>query len=205
MKRSWKMGLAGLLLGAGALLAEPADVQSKLDQRIDMGLSKAEPEDVFRSFGKLLGMEAVVDPGVKGAVSIELHNVRVRTQLDAICESIGCRWSVEPGSPPRLRITPAPAGGAELKPRSGRLSDPIDLKVTKANGLELLRTFGEIVGAETAIDPGLKGELTLNLENTPVDQALDTVCQALGCDWRYTEAADGKRPVLQFYPRSKRK
>lgn len=206
MKRFWRMGLgmAGLLLGAGAALAEPADLQGKLDARIDMGLSKAAPDDVFRSFAKLLGAEAVIDPAVKGQVSIELHNVRVRTQLDAVCESIGCRWSLEPGSPPKLRVLPVPAAG-QGKPRPSALRDPIDLKVTKADGQDLLRTFGEIMGAELAVDPGIKGELTLNLENTPVDQALDAVCQALGCEWTYTEGANGKKPVLQIVPRSKRK
>lgn len=203
MKRFWKVGLACLLLGAGTVLAEPADVQAKLDTRIDMGLSKAAPEDVFRSFAKLMGMEAVVDPGVKGAVSIELHNVRVRTQLDAVCESIGCRWNVEAGNPPRLRVVPVRVEDGS-RSKSPDLRDPIDLKVTRANGLELLKTFGEILGAETAVDPGLKGEVTLNLEKTPVDQALDTVCQALGCDWKYTEGGNGRRPVLRFVPRSKR-
>jgi hypothetical protein len=33
----------------------------------------------------------VIDPAVREPISIELHNVRARALLDAICESIGCR------------------------------------------------------------------------------------------------------------------
>jgi type II secretory pathway component GspD/PulD (secretin) len=206
MKRFWMtgLGLAGLLLGAGAALAEPGDFSAKLDTRIDMTLSKAAPDDLFKTFAKMFGAEAVVDPGVREPVSIELHNVSARTLLDTICESIGCRWSLEPGSPPKLRVLPVPAAGPG-KSKPSALRDPIDLKVAKADGQDLLRTFGEILGAELAVDPGIKGELTLNLDNTPVDQALDVVCRALGCDWTYTEDANGKKPVLRIAPRSKRK
>jgi hypothetical protein len=201
---TWGLGLALLLFGSGAARAEPDAAASGLDERIDMALKNAKPDDMFRTFAKMLSAEAVVDPGIAAPVSVELHNVRVRTLLDTVCESIGCRWTLEPGSPPKLRVTAAPGGGkAESGERSSKVRDPIDLKVTKADGMELLRTFGEILGADVVVDPRIAGTVTVELKHTPVDQSLDTVCQALSCDWSYTEGKGGKKPVLRVTSRKK--
>ncbi|HEY0513913.1 MAG TPA: hypothetical protein VGH73_18530 [Thermoanaerobaculia bacterium] len=219
MKTTWKLGfgptltpaltLTLLLLGAAAALAEPADWRRKLDERIDMKLTAAAPDDLFRTFAKMFGAEAVVDPALREPVSIELHNVRAQTLLDTICESIGCRWNLEPGNPPKLRVTPAPAGkrsgGNEGQGKSSTLRDPIDLRVTKADGLDVLKTFGDLLGAGVVVEPGTAGEVSLDLAATPVDQCLDAVCQILGCEWSYMEGGNGKKPILRISPRPKKR
>ncbi len=140
---------------------------------------------------------AVVDPALREPVSIELHNVRARTMLDTICESIGCRWSLEPGNPPKLRVTAAPAsGGSGSKPTD--LDEPIDLKVTDAPTQDVLKTFAQILGAKAAVDPAIKGTVTFNLEATPSRQALDAVCASAGCEW----SLDGG--VLRVTPRKRK-
>ncbi len=197
MKALWTWGLGLLLLGAGMALAEPKDGRNPLDERIDMTLKKAAPADLFGTFAKMLDAEAMVDPAVREPVSIELHNVRARTLLDTICESIGCRWSLEPGNPPKLRVTAVPAGGGS-EPKPTALDEPIDLKVTDADARDVLRTFAQIMGAKAAIDPEIKGTVTFNLEATPCNQALDAVCQAAGCEWSLD------RGVLRVTPRKKR-
>jgi len=191
------LGLGLLLLGAGGALAGPADPRSGLDERIDMALKKAAPADLFGTFAKMLNAEAVVDPAVREPVSIELHNVRARTLLDTICESIGCRWSLEPGNPPKLRVTAAPAGG-EPEPRRTAPRDPINLKVTNTDVRDLLMTFGVLGGFKVIIDSGVKGTVSLNLDDTPYDQALDLTCRAAGCEW----SLDGG--VLRVTPRKKK-
>jgi type II secretory pathway component GspD/PulD (secretin) len=164
--------------------------EGPLDEKIDLSVRQADPADVFRSFGKLMGAETVVDPAVHGPVSVELHNVRVRTLLDAVCESIGCRWELQPGKPPKLRVTAGPAAAAG-KPapadlRSG-LDEELDLKVTEAKGTEVLKTFAQILGVQLSLDPAVGGEVSFELENTPCRKALDAVCAALGCDWELVE------------------
>jgi type II secretory pathway component GspD/PulD (secretin) len=195
-------GCALLLLVAGAAWAEPAD-PGKLEDRVDLTLKNAAPDEVFRSFAKMLGVEAVVDPGVRGPLSVELHNVRVRILLDTVCESLGCRWRLEAGSPPKLRILPAAAGKPEAVADRAKppIKEEIDLKVTKADGQDVLRTFGEMLDAEVVVDPAIKGTLTLNLEAAPVDQCLDTVCKMLGCEWSFTEGANGRKAVLRITPK----
>lgn len=197
--RKWgSIGLGLLLLGAGGVLAEPADPRSGLDERIDMTLKKAAPADLFGTFAKMLNAEAVVDPAVREPVSIELHNVRARTMLDTICESIGCRWSLEPGNPPKLRVTAVPSTGSSAPIKVATDGEPIDLKVTDADVRDVLKTFGEIVGAQAVVDPSIKGRASFTLENTPWNKALDAVCVTAGCEW----SLDGG--VLRVTPRKKK-
>ena len=75
--------------------------------------------------------------------------------------------------------------------------------MTKADGLEILHTFGEILRADVVVDPRIAGTVSLELKHTPVDQSLDTVCQALSCDWTYTEGRNGKKPVLRMTSRKR--
>ncbi len=182
--RKLGLGVGLLLLGAGTALAEPGDVRAGLEQRIDMTLKSAAPADLFGTFAKMFSAEAVVDPAVRAPVSIELHNVRARTLLDAICESIGCRWSLEPGNPPKLRVTALPSAGSPPAPKPAPAGEPIDLRVTDAHIQDVLKTFGEIVGAKAMVDPAIQGKVSFNLENTPWNQALDAVCAQAGCEWK---------------------
>jgi type II secretory pathway component GspD/PulD (secretin) len=166
---------------AGALAAD-----NPLDARVNIALRDATPDDTFRSFAKLLNAEAEVAPSVKGKVTVELRNVRVRTLLDAVCESIACRWELQPGTPPKLQVLPAPAGKATPAAPTA-VDEPIDLRVTNADGRDVLKTFGELLSAQAEVDPGISGTVTLDLVNAPCGQALDKVCQVLGCDWLLLE------------------
>jgi len=170
-----------VLLAAGGAFA----VDNPLDARINIALREATPEDTFRSFAKVLNAEVEVAPSVKTKVTVELRNVRVRTLLDAICESISCRWELQPGAPPnppKLQVWPAPPG-REKAPVRTVVDEPIDLRVTNADGRDVLKTFGEILSAKVEVDPAIAGTLSLDLEAAPCGQALDKVCLALGCDW----------------------
>jgi type II secretory pathway component GspD/PulD (secretin) len=136
---------------------------------------------------------------------VELHNVRVRVLLDTVCESLGCRWRLEAGSPPKLRVLPAAAAKPEGSADRGKpaIKEAIDLKVTEADGRDVLKTFGEVLDADIAVDPAIKGTLTLDLEAAPVDQCLDTVCKMLGCEWSFTEGANGRKAVLRVAPKKR--
>jgi type II secretory pathway component GspD/PulD (secretin) len=104
---------------------------------------------------------------------------------------VGCQWTFDSlARPPKLRVTP---GAAEPRPdplgKQALPKDPIDLKVTEANVQEVLQTFGQILGCKAIVDPAIQGKVSLELENTPVGQALSAVCAAAGCDWSYDAAA----------------
>lgn len=188
-RRMAGLGLAGFLLGAAPVLAAPPP--GLLDSKIELAVKEADPEELFETLGKLMNAEVVLEPGLSGKVSIELHNVRVRTILDALCESVGCQWTFDSlARPPKLRVTP---GLAEPRPdplgKQALPKDPIDLKVTEANVQEILQTFGQILGGKAIVDPAIQGKVSLSLDNAPLDEALSAVCAAAGCDWSYDAAA----------------
>jgi len=91
---------------------------------------------------------------------------------------------------------PATEAAAEEDSKPASLQDPIDLKVTGADGRDVLKTFAVVLSANLEIDPEVQGEVTFNLENIPMQKALERVCKTLGCDWRYTEGSEGKAPEL---------
>jgi type II secretory pathway component GspD/PulD (secretin) len=172
---------------------EPDTGTEPMEQRISIKLQNANAAEVFQSFGKLMGMEAVVDPAVRGKISIVLENVRVRTALEAACESLDCRWKVQDGSPRKLAILPSQGGDRKAAAKT-LPTEPIDLKVTDAELRDLLTTFGQMVSAEVVLDPELTGKVTLSLENTPWNEALDTVCKRAGCEWSLSE---GDKKILK--------
>lgn len=211
-KKSWYrrmagFGLVGFLVGSLAQATAPALAAppGPLDSKIELAVKEADPAELFTTLGKLMSAEVVLEPGLTGKVSIELHNVRVRTILDALCESVGCQWTFDSlARPPKLRVTPGPA-----EPRPDPLGkhalskDPIDLRVTDSEVQEILQTFGELLGGKVIVDPAIQGKVSLDLQDTPLDQALNAVCAAAGCDWSYDAAARVLR--VSLLPHGRRK
>ena len=192
MKRTMLAALAALLM-VGTAFAAP----DELDKRVSLDLRNATAEEAFKSLARVAGVQISAE-GVSGDVTLELENVRVRTILTAICDSIGCRWDLQGG---KLRITPLPEGERptpRVKPSTAALEAAIDLKVTDASVRDLLETVGQIMSAKTIVDSGIKGKLSLELEGTPLRQVLDTVCLAAGCTWSY----DGDRGILSVKPKA---
>ena len=182
---------AGISLGWSVawalLLAAPlAGATSKgLDEELNLDVVKA--SGTFDLFAQIAGLEPVIDPAIpERKLTLRIEKVRVRTALDAACDSLECRWRVEAG---KLIVEGKPRPSAKPVETAAQLDEPIDLKVTKARAADVLRTFGEVLGVEVDIDEGVGGELTLNLEGTPVRAALDAVCKKLSCRWHIEEGA----------------
>src|SRR5689334_11800355 len=103
MKRLVLAAIAALMMGillAGTANASPGEA---LDKRVSLDLRGATAEEAFRSLARVAGVPITAE-GVSGEVTLELENVRVRTILAAICDSIGCRWDLHPDG--KVRITP---------------------------------------------------------------------------------------------------
>jgi type II secretory pathway component GspD/PulD (secretin) len=193
MKSHVRSALA-LVLFLTAVPALRAAEGPDLDRRISLKLEDADPAQAFAALAQLSGLEIALTPGVQGKVNIQLENVRLRTVLDALCESLGCRWDAADNH--HLRVVPT----AEKTAGPGRstLDEPIDVNVTKADARDMLKTFGSLMSTEVVIDPGVKGEVSLQLHNQPVRKVLDAVCQAAGCSWSYD--ADKKRLTVRAKP-----
>lgn len=177
-----------------ALLPAAAWAEEDLGAKIALKVEKADPQDVLKTFGQIMSIPVEIDPAIQQPVSIRVEQVTVRTALNAVCESVGCDWRVEGG---KLKVTALPKAAAEpATPPS--LEKPIDIKITDANLREVLATVAQILSYDLALDPAIKGKITLSIENQGLRSVLDTICSQAACRWRVIE---GSRTVLEVKPK----
>jgi TonB family protein len=116
-----------VLLAMALLLAAPgsaaAQGTSPLEQRITINVNAVPPREVLEMIARTMGGRFELDPHVTAPVTLRVVRVKVRTALDAICESVDCRWEHR-GNTLHVQALPAlPASeGAKAEPR---LSDPL--------------------------------------------------------------------------------
>ncbi len=89
------------------IAAAPICGQPNLDRRTTIDVSAAAPADVYGSIARTLGCELSMSGDTRPLVTMRLINVTVRTALNALSESIGCRWMIDGNT---LRVEPAGAG-----------------------------------------------------------------------------------------------
>lgn len=189
--------LAALLVAlvAGTAGASP----DALDKRVSLDLKDATVEEAFRSLAHVAGVRIDLE-GVSGEpVSLELENVRVKTILNALCDSLGCRWEL---AGDKLRVVPVPGErpAPRVKPSLAALDAAIDLQVTNASVRDLLETVGQITSTRPIIDSAIGGKISLELEDTPVRQVLETVCLSAGCEW----SLDAEKGILVVRPKARK-
>lgn len=71
------------------------------------------------------------------------------------------------------------ASAAQLDP-----DQPIDIELKSASLQETLRSFAQISGSDLDIEPGIQGEVSIDLKSTPWRRALDRICSdhRLNCE-----------------------
>jgi hypothetical protein len=76
--------------------AAPASAQDALTKKVTLDVNAAAPASVFKAVASASGASftVTVDPAVTEPVDISVRNVSVKTALNAICESIGCQWTL---------------------------------------------------------------------------------------------------------------
>jgi type II secretory pathway component GspD/PulD (secretin) len=72
----------------------PALAQDATAKRVTLDLNGVTPAAALKAVSDAIGVTANVDAAVTDPVDITVRNVSARTALNAICESIGCRWTL---------------------------------------------------------------------------------------------------------------
>lgn len=177
-----------------ALSAQPTG----LDGRINIELKEADLGETLQSFGAVLeAEEVVIDPAVSGTVTVTLSNVSVRTVLTAVCESVDSVWRLEDGVL-TVELAPEPAPAPEDGAGADPLEQPIDLDLRDADLRRVLEAFGQLAGLEVQVAPEVNGTVTVEVNETPVREALDRLCKVNHCIWEVVEGEGG--PVLRVRP-----
>ncbi|MEO8505456.1 MAG: hypothetical protein ABI609_16285 [Acidobacteriota bacterium] len=191
-----------VLLLAGCLLC-PASTAwsappSPLDERISIDLADADPGDALRSFSQLTGWKFTVDPAIKTKLTARLKNVRVRTALDVVCESVGCTWEEVAGNPPTVQVkaleTRVSQPGTERQADVG-LNQPISISLRDAAAADVLKSVGQLLDVEVAAAP-FANQISIELKAAPVRQVLDEICRQIHCAWSLDTS--GSAPVLRI-------
>lgn len=153
---------------------------------VSIDLVDAGAKAVLRTFGTMADAEVVIDEGIEGELTILLNDVHWMTAMDAVCESVGCRWSLEGGFPRQLRFRKEewkPAGPEE----STRLSEPLTLSLRDAEVRQVLKSFGKILQREVVFAQPVKGTVSFELNNVTLRTALTAVCQSARCRWELVD------------------
>ena len=200
------MTALALILGSLVLLGPPAVGESTpadaLNERLSLNIDGGRPADVFASFAQMLGVPLEMDSAVTDAVTIRLEKVSMSTALQAICESIECRWSLLSGPPLRLHVEPQPVPQAATKGSEPRPGSPLDEKMSihlKEAALgDVLLSFGQILSARLEVDPSLPGrKLSIEMDRAPAREVLEKICALVRCTWTLS---DEEPRVLTFVP-----
>lgn len=197
MKKGIATMVLAVLLAADGGRATAGD--DPLDRRNGMSLEGVPVEEALTNLGTMAGYPVELNGFTGDPVYMEVWDVRVRTLLDVLCESLGCRWELVDGV---IQIREVPGARPEPRPKPSLegLKQKIDLKVTGAEALAVLRTFGEILSVRPAIDPAIGGTVTLNLENEEAGKALDAICASVGCVW----SLDAEKGLLVVRPKAQK-
>ena len=145
-------------------------------------------------------MKFTVDPGIKTQFTARLKNVRVRTALDVLCESVNCTWHEVAGEPPTVQVSGVQVDVSRppIKPRADvGLDEPISISLKDASAADVLKSVGQILDVEVAALP-FENSISVELSKVPVRQVLDEICRQLLCGWQLDTS--GETPVLRFSP-----
>jgi hypothetical protein len=199
-----------LLTLCAVVTAAPALAQDTLAKKVTIDVNAATPVSVFTAVATASGADfaVTVDPAVTDPVDITVRNVSARTALNAICESIGCQWTltgnrlvVKPVTFFAIGVAQPGARGVAVdrEKASARAQVVLDalkqklpmdlnfqnapLDVVNARLSEVLKMKVELV----CKDPSVK-TITLDFGNRSLQSALQALVQPEGAQgaWRLT-------------------
>ena len=101
--------------------------------------------------------------------------------LAALVGAAGAGPKKKPAKPAAPALAPGAVIVLDVPTTASRFTgEPISLDLKDADIRDVLKTFAKLGGFNLAIDPEVKGSVTVCLENVPWDQALDVILRMNG-------------------------
>jgi hypothetical protein len=160
MNRTLRAILISLLVLA---LSAPALAQNATAKKVTLDLNGVAPAAAFKAVADAIGVAVTVDAAVTDPVDITVRNVSAKTALNAVCESIGCQWTltgktlvVQPEAAVKVGVVMRGEGGAT-----------VDKTKAKARAQVVLAAFKQKLPSD------------MNFENAPLDVVNRRLSEAL--------------------------
>jgi TonB family protein len=167
-----------------AAQVQPPGTPVNLDRRVFLDVNQAAPNKVLDQLAETIACTLQVDRGLpQPDISLRLSNVRARTALDAVCDIVGCRWSLKgttlvvAAAPPPPPVPPGQQWLAKMKmPLTGGR-----WKLDRVPLRDVLGWLSEQMGADVVWDgPDPETKITEDLRGRSAMEALQRIQWALG-------------------------
>jgi hypothetical protein len=182
----------------------------RLDERVSLAFEYAYPIDVFEFLAGSQGCRLSLDPAISAKVSIRLEGVRLRTALDALCESAGCRWQLDGD---KLSVVALPASGRNAGVSKWRDQAWVPLGKVVPAGVRFdnvsfsaaLDTMAKLAGPDMRIEvPTVSARqmLTANVGTQTVQAAVRSLVEASGLppgQWYLMEFKRAGYPTVRIH------
>ena len=133
-------------------------------------------QDIFRLVADMSGLNVVVNPGVRGKVTVTVRDAPWDSALDRILVANGLAYQWNENV---LHIAPP----EQLPPPRHFSGKPIDVELANRDLGEAFTEIASAGGARVVLDPAIGGRATLKLEKVRWDQAFDVLARVNGLDW----------------------
>ena len=160
-----------------------------LDMRVSVQYVNSKPADILQVLAKAAGLTVEVSSSDLRPVTLTLTNVRLRTALDAICDTAACAWKLD-GTTIKVTWSGTPAASG-LPPLVSVALDQVAVP-------EVFRAIGAAVGVGVAIEGRAeRPPVTVKFTNAHTSAVLDYLCKNAGCTWEYDSGSRHVRVRFQ--------
>lgn len=160
-----------------------------LDMRLSVQYVNAKPEDILKVLVKAAGLTVEASSPDLRPVTLTLTNVRLRTALDAICDTAACVWKLD-GTTIKVTSSGTPAASG--------LPPLVSLALDEVAVPDVFRAIGAAVGVAVVIEGRLeRPPLTVKFTNAQTSTVMDFLCKNAGCTWEYDNGSRQLRVRFQ--------
>jgi hypothetical protein len=149
-----------------------------LEMRVSVQYVNSNAPEMLRVLAKAAGLTVEVPSTPLQPVTITLTNVRLRTALDAICDTASCTWRLEGTT---LKLASAGASNA-----AGQLPPTVSIEVNDVPVREVFRAIAAAINVPVTVEGNVeRPPVTVKFSNASTNTVLDFICKNAGCTWTY--------------------
>ncbi len=164
--------------------AYPPGTSPDLNRRVSIDVNRVTPSKVLDELCDTIACTLEVDPKLpQPDISLRLSNVRARTALDAVCDVVGCRWTLKGRT---LTVTattppPAPSQGQQWIEKMKAPLEGEKWNLERVPLRDVLALLSQEVGTDVIIEgPDPATPVTEDLRGRSAMEALSRIQSAVG-------------------------